>query len=106
MMQSSVNSNVQIALIGAGGMGMGDARNAQQIAGVKLVAVADIYDGRLQRARELWGDRIFTTRDHRQILARKDVDAVIIATPDHWHAQITREALAAGKDVYCQKPMV
>ena len=105
-MQASPNSNVQIALIGAGGMGMGDTRAALQIPGVKLIAVADIYDGRLQRARELWGDQIFSTRDHREILSRKDVDAVIIATPDHWHAQITREALAAGKDVYCEKPMV
>jgi predicted dehydrogenase len=105
-MQTSANNNVQIALIGAGGMGMGDTRYALQIPGVKLVAVADIYDGRLQRARENWGDQIFTTRDHREILNRKDVDAVIIATPDHWHAQITREALGAGKDVYCEKPMV
>src|SRR5262245_62034128 len=104
-MQTSPNNNVQIALIGAGGMGMGDTRTALQIPGVKLIAVADIYDGRLQRARELWGDQIFTTRDHREILNRKDVDAVIIATPDHWHAQITREALNAGKDVYCEKPM-
>jgi predicted dehydrogenase len=105
-MQKSANDNVQIALIGAGGMGMGDTRNALQVPGVKLIGVADVYDGRLQRSRELWGDQIFTTRDHREILNRKDVDAVIIATPDHWHAQITREALAAGKDVYCQKPMV
>jgi predicted dehydrogenase len=105
-MQNSPNNNVQIALIGAGGMGMGDTRYALQVPGIRLIAVADIYDGRLQRARELWGDQIFTTRDHREILNRRDVDAVIVATPDHWHAQITREALAAGKDVYCEKPMV
>ena len=105
-MQTSANSNIQIALIGAGGMGSGDARMASSLPGVKLIAVADIYDGRLQRAREVWGDTLFTTRDHREILARKDVDAVIIATPDHWHARITREALEAGKDVYCEKPMV
>jgi predicted dehydrogenase len=100
------NSNIQIALIGAGGMGMGDARTAERTGGVKLVAVADVYDGRLQRSREIWGTCVFTTRDYREILSRKDIDAVIIATPDHWHARITREALAAGKDVYCEKPMV
>jgi predicted dehydrogenase len=105
-MQNQANDNIQIALIGAGGMGMGDSRNAQGIPGVKLVAVSDIYDGRLQRSRELWGDQIFTTRDYREVLNRKDVDAVIVATPDHWHARITRDALSAGKDVYCQKPMV
>lgn len=100
------NSNIQIALIGAGGMGMGDTRYARSIPGVKLVAVCDIYDGRLTRARELWGPELFTTRDHREVLARKDVDALIIATPDHWHQRITIEALQAGKHVYCEKPMV
>ncbi len=105
-MQKSPNENIQIALIGAGGMGQGDARMATSLPGVKLVAACDIYDSRLRRCKELWGDGIFTTRDHREILSRKDIDSVIIATPDHWHATITKEALAAGKDVYCEKPMV
>jgi predicted dehydrogenase len=102
----SANDRIQIALIGAGGMGMGDARYALTIPGVALVAVADVYDGRLTRSRELWGNQLFTTRDYREVLARKDVDAVIIATPDHWHSAITIDALNAGKDVYCEKPMV
>ena len=80
-MQNSPNSNVQIALIGAGGMGQGDARYATQLPGVKLVAAADIYDGRLERVREIWGGQVFTTRDHREILNRKDVDAVIRNDP-------------------------
>jgi predicted dehydrogenase len=102
----SPNSNIQFALIGAGGMGMGDARMFGSLPGNKLVAVCDIYDGRLQRSREIWGDAIFTTRDYREILNRKDIDAIIIGTPDHWHARITQDAVAAGKDVYCEKPMV
>ncbi len=102
----SANDRIQIALIGAGGMGMGDAQYALSIPGVALVAVCDIYDGRLARARERAGKDIFTTRDYREVLARKDVDAVIIATPDHWHSRITIDALEAGKDVYCEKPMV
>ncbi len=100
------NSNVQIALIGAGGMGSGDVDSSLLNTGVKLVAVSDVYDGRLTRAKQRWGAGLFTTRDYREVLARRDVDAVIVATPDHWHSTITADALRAGKDVYCEKPMV
>jgi len=106
MQNKSPNNNIQIALIGAGGMGQGDAKMATSLPGVKLVAACDIYDSRLRRAKELWGNEIQTTRDYREVLSRKDIDSVIIATPDHWHATITKAALAAGKDVYCEKPMV
>lgn len=100
------NDSIQIALIGAGGMGSGDATLARSIPGVRLIAVADLYIGRLARARERWGKDLFTSRDYREVLARPGVDAVIIATPDHWHQRITVEALDAGKHVYCEKPMV
>jgi predicted dehydrogenase len=105
-MPFQANDKIQIALIGAGGMGSGDATTAQQVPGVKLIAVADLYDGRIERARERWGSDLFTSRDYREVLARKDVDAVIIGTPDHWHSKISIDALNAGKDVYCEKPMV
>ncbi len=101
----SANDRIQIALIGAGGMGTGDAKSS--IAnGAKLVAVSDVYEGRLTRAKEVWGNDLFTTRDYREVLARPDIDAVIIATPDHWHQKISVDAMNAGKHVYCEKPMV
>ena len=102
----AANDHIQIALIGAGGQGQGDTSHAVQVPGVKLVAVADCYDGRLERSKELWGQDVFTTRDYAEILARKDIDAVIIGTPDHWHKQASVDAMKAGKDVYCEKPMI
>ena len=102
----AANDHIQIALIGAGGQGQGDTKVAVQVPGVKLVAVADCYDGRLEHSKELWGDEVFTTRDYREVLARKDIDAVIVGTPDHWHKQVSIDAMKAGKDVYCEKPMI
>ena len=102
----AANDHIQIALIGAGGQGQFDTKTALQVPGVKLVAVADCYDGRLAHSKELWGDDLFTTRDYSQVLERKDIDAIIIGTPDHWHKQVAVDAMKAGKDVYCEKPMI
>jgi predicted dehydrogenase len=102
----SANDKVRIALIGCGGMGSGDLRNELSIPGVELAACCDVYSGRLTRAKEVWGNNFLTTRDYREVLARPDIDAVLVATPDHWHSAITIEALQAGKHVYCQKPMI
>ncbi len=102
----SVNDNINIALIGAGSMGTGDTNTALKVPGIKLVAVCDLYDGRLADAKQRWGQDIFTTRSYKELLSRNDIDAVIVATPDHWHQQISIDAMRAGKHVYCEKPMV
>jgi predicted dehydrogenase len=102
----AANDHIQLGLIGAGIQGQGDTRSAVQVPGVKLVAVADCYQGRLEHSKELWGEDVFTTRHYEELLARKDIDAVIVATPDHWHKQASIDAMKAGKDVYCEKPMI
>lgn len=102
----SPNDKVRFAIIGAGGMGMADVRSALLAPGTELVAAADVYQGRLERVREIWGKQIAITRDYREVLDRKDIDAVIVATPDHWHQRISIEAMEKGKDVYCEKPMI
>ncbi len=104
--QVSPNAKISFATIGNGGMGTGDTESALRTGLTEMVAASDVYQGRLDRAKERFGNHLFTTRDYREVLARKDIDAVIIATPDHWHARIATEALAAGKDVYVEKPMV
>ncbi|WP_266365500.1 Gfo/Idh/MocA family protein [Tellurirhabdus rosea] len=103
----SPNDKIRFATIGMGIQGNFDTRAALRNPDVELVAVADLYKGRLETAKTLFNNPdLFTTRDYREILARPDIDAVLIVTPDHWHDRITIDALKAGKNVYCEKPMV
>src|SRR5690554_1694342 len=97
---------IRLALIGKGKMGTSDTRAALRVPGVKLVAVCDLYQVRLEEAKQMWGNNIFTTRDYTEILSRDDVDAVIIGTPDHWHQKISIDAMLSGKHVYCEKPVI
>jgi predicted dehydrogenase len=106
-LQSPQNeSTIRLALIGAGIMGVEDTNTALRHSNVELVAVCDLYKGRLDAAKQRWGNHLFVTQDHQELLKRNDVDAVIIATSDHWHKQISIDAMNAGKHVYCEKPMV
>ena len=96
---------VRYASIGVGIEGSSLLRAAVTLPEGRCVAACDLYDGRHTLAREIAGQQIRTTRRYHEILASPDVECVIVAAPDHWHKQITVDALEAGKDVYCEKPM-
>ena len=96
---------VRFAGIGTGVRGCELLEATLQVPGVECVAVCDLYDGRHKAAQEALKKDLPATRDYRQILDRKDVDAVIIAVTDHQHRRVFEDACAAGKDVYCEKPM-
>jgi predicted dehydrogenase len=99
------NERVNVALIGCGTRGMAVARLMRQAPNVAFVAACDVYESNANRARQWAGEGCQTHKDFRQVLDRRDVHAVLVATPDHWHAPITILACRAGKDVYVEKPM-
>ncbi len=102
----SANDKIQIGTIGTGIMGHQNMDTALKVPGIELIAACDLYDGRLKHVKEKYGENVDTTRDYRELLNRKDIDAVIIATADVWHARIAMDAMDNGKHVYCEKPMV
>ncbi|UCF36768.1 MAG: Gfo/Idh/MocA family oxidoreductase [Acidobacteriota bacterium] len=100
------NDRINVGIIGVGGMGMGHLRALVERADdykCNVVAVCDVYRRRLNRAKEICGGDGY--EDYRELLARPDIDAVWIVTPDHWHSKMSIDAMAAGKHVYCEKPM-
>ena len=98
-------SRVRLGVVGFGVQGAKLASAAAAIAGVDVTAVADAFDARLERARELFGDACLAVRDYRTILDRRDIDAIIVATPDHLHVPAALQAIDAGKDVYIEAPL-
>jgi predicted dehydrogenase len=99
------NEKVVLGFIGVGGMGTGLLKTFLPFRDVEVAAVSDVYEPHRLRAQELAGGRARGYQDFREVLDRKDVDAVVVATPDHWHAIPTILACQAGKDVYCEKPL-
>ncbi len=100
---ASPNERVTVGMVGVGIRGL---EQMEAVLNVKadVAIVCDLYDGHLRRAKEIQANTA-TTRDYREVLDRKDIDAVCIATSDHWHAPVAIAAMRAGKDIYIEKPM-
>jgi len=103
--KAPASERLTLGFIGVGGMGSGHLGGFLGRSDVEVLAVCDVYEPHRLRAKERVGDGCAAYNDFRELLDRKDIDAVVIATPDHWHALIAIAACQAGKDIYCEKPL-
>src|SRR5215210_6944157 len=101
----AANETVQVGVIGAGGRARHLLRSLVKIPGVRVTAVSDVWDAALAETQKQLGQELPATKHYPDLLDRKDVDAVMIGSPDHWHVPMTVDAVAAGKDVYVEKPL-
>lgn len=99
------NEKIQLGLIGTGGRCRHLAKSFAQIPQIRVTALCDVYDEHVELTKPFADPKAFVTRKYKEVLDRKDVDAVLIATPDHWHVPITIDAVKAGKHVYVEKPL-
>jgi predicted dehydrogenase len=99
------NDRIRIGVIGTGGRARGLMTLLKQLPGNEMVAVCDVYEPRLLQAAEITGGAVTKVSDYRRILDDRSIDAVVVGTPDHWHKTVTLDAVAAGKDVYVEKPV-
>jgi predicted dehydrogenase len=99
------SDRVRFGIIGVGMQGSGLLGTSIQIPGVECAAACDLYDGRHTLAKEIVRPDLPTTRRYKELLDNKNIDCIVAAVPDHWHRQIVIDAVSAGKDIYCEKPM-
>src|SRR6201988_2403814 len=100
------SDRLRFGIIGIGMQGSGLLAAAVALPGAECIAAADVYDGRHTLAREIVGNpNLFVTRRYKDLLDNKEIDCLIAAVPDHWHKQVVVDAVHAGKDIYCEKPM-
>jgi predicted dehydrogenase len=99
------NDRIRIGVLGTGGRARSLMRRLKELPGCELVAVSDVYQPRMLEAAEIAGSAAAKHADYRRLLDDKDVHAVVIGSPDHWHLKMISDAIAAGKDVYLEKPV-
>src|SRR5581483_5963018 len=99
------NDRVQVGFIGYGLIGSQHVRDFKNQKDTDLAAMCDVYQPRLEQGVAACGQRARAYRDFRKLLDDRDLQAVVVSTPDHWHALLTIMACAAGKDVYVEKPL-
>src|SRR5215472_15673003 len=109
MAQTPPSDRIMLGVIGAGGRGTFVMGAFQKNPAVRVGAICDVYEPNLERglstASKVAGNHPKAYRNYKELLADKDIRAVLIATPEHWHTQMVLDALAAGKDVYVEKPL-
>jgi predicted dehydrogenase len=103
--QGGAGDRLRFGIVGVGMQGSGLLRTSISLPGVECGGACDLYDGRQALAREIAGEALPTTRRYQDLLDDKSIDCIIAAVPDHWHKRIVVDAVGAGKDVYCEKPM-
>ena len=99
------NDRITVGMIAVGSRAQELLEAIKQVDGTEIVAVCDAYSGRMERAAGRTGGRARTHKNYQEIIADDSIDVVTVATPDHWHKTQVIEALQAGKDVYCEKPL-
>jgi predicted dehydrogenase len=101
----SPNDRIRFGMVGVGMQGSGLLATSIELPGVECAAACDLYDGRHTLAREIVRADLPVTRRYQELLNNKDIDCIVAAVPDHWHMPIVVDAVRAGKDIYCEKPM-
>src|SRR5215467_14906164 len=109
MAQTAPSNQIVLGVIGAGGRGTFVMTVFQKDPAVRVGAICDVYEPNLEKAlstaSQIPGSKPKAYRNYKELLADKSIDAVLIATPEHWHTQMVLDALAAGKDIYVEKPL-
>ncbi|MGH9628334.1 MAG: Gfo/Idh/MocA family protein, partial [Bryobacteraceae bacterium] len=101
----AANDKIQIGVIGCGARSHELMKALFDVPGTEIVGVVDAYKGRVERALDRTDRRAKAYKSYKELLAQPSIDAVLVVTPDHWHSPMVLDAMAAGKDVYCEKPL-